>query len=163
VAYVNAKEIIPCEPGIRGLGEPIEIPTGGRTFTECANFVAEYPGLDPVELSFYMVRAFDEDGCLTRQYFCPGADCSGCSGNDCLPSNSPCTEIVPEDPDPELDEVLATSFLRTCEDENLNVYGHSPFYGYKTTSGGRTYKVCIDLATGQRVNKVNCPKLGINP
>ena len=109
-------------------------PTGGRTFTECANF-----GQDTQEstddVSFSVKRSSDNEGCITEVNFHMGFDCVS-------------TGIPIESEDLPSDYVLQASFLRTCPDENISVTHASPWYLYKFYSGGRLYQMCLDLADG---------------
>jgi hypothetical protein len=144
-------------PGCPPAPAPKEPVIGARTFSECSNFGQEtiepiyIPGeLEPLDataddVSFYVQRTDDRDGCVSRIWKCIGHDCSGCDSATGCNSSSQCEEIIAENlPD---NYVLETSFLRTCPDENISVTQGSPYYLYKTYSGGVLYQSCLDLGT----------------
>jgi hypothetical protein len=167
----SGKDVIGFEmavPGCPLAPAPTEPLVGARTFSECSNFGQEtlepiiIPGQDPLpatadDISFYVVRSSDRDGCISTLWRCIGHDCPGCNTADgCNESNDPtvgCQQITAEDLTDNY--VLETSFLRTCPDENISVTHGSPFYTYKTYSGGLLYQSCLDLRSYKWVS-LNC-------
>lgn len=148
-----------CPPAL----PPTEPLIGNRNFSECSNF-----GQDTIEpfvidgdilpataddVSFYVIRTDDRDGCVNEIWKCEGLDCPDCTTAGCDLS-SKCEKITAEIPPPEV--VTQTSFTRTCPDENISVTTGSPYYLYTVNSGGFTYRSCLDLGTYRWLPNLNC-------
>ena len=143
-------------PGCPTVPLPTEPLLGSRTFSECSNF-----GQDTIEpfvidgeelpataddVSFYVIRSDDRDGCVSRIWRCIGQDCAGCTTTEGCSSSSACEEILDPAAFPP-NVVTQTSFLRTCPDENISVTQGSPYYLYTVNSGGYSFVSCLDLGT----------------
>lgn len=156
-------------PGCPLAPAPTEPLVGARTFSECTNFGQDTlepipnPGGDPDPLpataddvSFYIKRTDDTDGCASQIWRCAGLDCPDCTPAGGCPTTDPVVcEPVPQSALPS-NYVLETSFLRTCPDENTSVTHSSPFYLYRTYSGGILYESCLDLGNYRWVNLSCC-------
>ena len=158
-------------PGCPPAPAPTEPLLGSRTFTECSNFgqdtIEDYE-IDGVQIphtqddiSFYVVRTDDRDGCVSRIYRCIDFDCGTCSEGSCPEGTydngnliEGCEEVTQDVPPPGV--VTQTSFTRTCPDENISVVQGSPFYLYTVNSGGYTYESCLDLGSYRWVSITNC-------
>jgi hypothetical protein len=151
------KIAVPGCPAVPAGTEPL---VGSRSFSECSNF-----GQDTIEpfvidgeelpanaddISFYVIRNTDRDGCVSRIWRCIGLECDGCSTTGGCATYDPvakygCEEIDQEDLP--WNVVTQTAFIRTCPDENISVEQGSPYYLYTVNSGGYTYQSCLDLGT----------------
>lgn len=132
---------------------PPPAPIGARTFSECANFGQDTPDNANDNVSFYIVRKSDQEGCISSIWACTGNFCPNCANEVCTNSEV-CEQVEPEGQD--IHTVLQGSLIRSCPDENVSVTTGSPFYVYTWNSGGVTYKKCLDLATGQYTNMCCC-------
>jgi hypothetical protein len=149
----SGKDVIQFEMAAFGcpLATP-PAPIGARTFSECANFGQDTTATND-DVSFYIVRNSDRDGCIASIWACTGHYCPDCANEVCSASSS-CELMTPDEQPGEY--VLEGSLLLSCPDENVSVYKGSPFYLYKWNSGGVTYKKCLDLATGSYTNMCCC-------
>jgi hypothetical protein len=127
-------------------------PIGARTSTECANFGQDTPNIPNDDVSFYIVRRSDQEGCIYSIWACTGNYCPGCVNESC--TSEQCEQVVPEGQD--IHTVLQGSLIRSCPDENVSVSTGSPFYLYTWNSGGVTYKKCLDLANGKYTTMCCC-------
>lgn len=166
------KDVLEFEMAVPGcpLAAPPEEPVlGSRTFSECSNFGQdtiepfvivddEHPDgitlpADADDVSFYVIRTDDRDGCVSRIWKCIGHDCAGCTTAGCSPESG-CVEVFAGDLPPNV--VTQTSFIRTCPDENISVTHGSPFYLYSINSGGVTFESCLDLADYSWTSLTKC-------
>lgn len=156
----SGKEVLQFEmavPGCPIAPSPTEPKIGARTFSECTNFgqdtIEDYyidGELIPAEnddVSFFVIRTDDKDGCVSQIWRCPRHDCMDEDNNTCSSWEtcyaSGCVEITAGALPPYV--VTETSFLRTCPDENITVKMGSPYYLYTFSSGGVTFESCLDL------------------
>lgn len=159
----SGKKVLEFEmavPGCPPAPAPTEPLIGSRSFSECSNFgqdTIEPFVIDGVELfataddiSFYVIRNTDRDGCVSKIWRCIGLECNGCSTTGGCPEYDPnnnygCEEVDVADLPQNV--VTQTAFIRTCPDENITVEQGSPFYLYTVNSGGYTYQSCLDLGS----------------
>jgi hypothetical protein len=140
-------------------------PIGGRTYTECVNIGQEtasgdipgFPGIPATndDMSFYIVRNMDREGCMSEVWGCIGHDCKDCQAGSCVENGTAqCQKMVWET----LPEktIIEGSLLRTCPDENFSMETGSPFQLITINSGGYTTKKCLDLNNGSWVNRCCC-------
>ena len=170
----SGKDVIQFEMAVPGCPlspPPTEPLIGSRSYSECSNFgqntIEPFVELDengnPVtlpatadDISFYVIRNDDRDGCVSRLWKCIGHDCPDCTTTDGCPTDGSCIE-VPFDALPP-NAVVYTSFNKTCPDENINVSSGSPYYLYSVNSGGVTYNSCLDLGNYKWVALSYCGK-----
>jgi len=141
-------------------------PIGGRTHSECINTGQEtttpfYVGnLGPFpanhdDVSFYIVRNMDRDGCVAKIWVCRGLYCPNCSNEVCpIGENSVCDEITGQTQSS--GTILEASLIRSCPDENFSIKTGSPYYKYTFNSGGVTYVYCLDLSNYEYVDPSLC-------
>ena len=162
----SGKDVLQFEmavPGCPPAPAPTEPLIGSRTFSECSNF-----GQDTIEsfvidgitlpataddISFYVIRNDDRDGCVSRIWKCIGNDCPDCTTSGGCDADF-CVEVTAEALPP--NTVLETSFIRTCPDENITVTHGSPYYLYSVKSGGVTFNSCLDLGSYTWTTMNNC-------
>jgi hypothetical protein len=145
-------------------------PIGGRTYTECVNMGQEttapfyvpgdegplgpYPA-DHDDISFYIVRNMDRDGCISEIWGCIGHDCLDCKGGSCDENlEHKCEKMDWESLPPKT--ILEASLLRTCPDENLSKETGSPYTLITINSAGYSTKKCLDLNSGLWTYKCCC-------
>lgn len=161
----SGSDITPFEMAVPGCPlAPTPPPIGGRTHSECISTGQEtdepfsvgeegpFPA-DHDDVSFYIVRNLDQDGCIERLWACNALYCPGCTNENC-PESSGCALLVGEQQG--MSTVLEASLLLTCPTENFSIETGSPYYKYTWNSGGLTYVKCLDLATYQWVNPSFC-------
>jgi hypothetical protein len=150
----SGKDVATFEMAIPGCPlAPSPAPIGARTFSECANFGQDTPDIPNDDVSFYIVRRSDQEGCISSIWACTGNYCPNCANEVCTNSEL-CEQIEPEGQD--IHTILQGSLIRSCPDENVSVITGSPFYLYTWNSGGTTYKKCLDLATGKYTTMCCC-------
>lgn len=138
-----------------------QLPIGGRTHSECINTGQEttstIPGYEfPAtndDISFYIVRNMDRDGCVANIWACRGLYCPNCTSESCSDSLD-CDLLTGEQQGGTT--ILEASLLRSCPDENFSVKTGSPYYLYTWNSGGITYKKCLNLSNGLWMPSLDC-------
>jgi hypothetical protein len=157
----SGKEVFTFEMAVPGC--PILEPTGGRTQSECIStgqetttpFSVPDEGTFPADhddVSFYIVRNRDRDGCIASIWGCTGLFCPNCQNGSCPPGA--CRLLTPYEP--EYGTILEASLLRSCPNENFSIKTGSPYYKYTFNSGGVTYVYCLDLSNYAYVDPSFC-------
>ncbi len=144
-------------------------PVGGKNFTQCINFGADTPDIPNDDISWYITRNPDVEGCAVEVWGCNAPECPGCEEGFCsnpgtLPENIECVkfEIVPS----EANVILNGNVAPVCQDESIEVtvtYG-SIYYLYTLNSGGITRKICYDVEQSPPVRVPrDCCKTPLGP